>query len=47
VLASGEVAGLDAPPEGELLLGVEQGNFVDLLEVGLQTAFGRNSGAPL
>jgi len=46
VLAGGKVTGLDAAAQGQLLLRGEQGDFVDLLKVGLQAAFGGNSGAP-
>jgi hypothetical protein len=46
VLARSQVAGLDAAAERALLLGVEERHLVDLLEIGLQAAFGRNDGAP-
>jgi len=47
VLARGEVAALDAAAELELLLRVEERNLVDLVEIGLQAAFGGNGGAPV
>jgi hypothetical protein len=47
VLASGQVALLDPPSQRAFLLRVEEGNLVDLLEIGLQAAFGGNGGAPV
>jgi hypothetical protein len=42
VLAGRGVTLLDAAAELLLLLGGEEGDFVDLLEIGLEAAFGRN-----
>jgi hypothetical protein len=43
VFAGLQVARLDLAAEVLLLIGVEQGNLVDLDQIGLQTAFGRDS----
>jgi hypothetical protein len=40
VLAGLQVAGLDAPTKVLLLLCGQQGDLVDLLEIGLQAALG-------
>jgi len=46
VLARFEVTSLDATAQVLLLLGGEEVDLVDLLEIGLETAFGRNGGPP-
>jgi hypothetical protein len=47
VLARLEVSALDAFAESELLLCAQQRNFVDLLQVRFQAAFGRNGKSPV
>jgi hypothetical protein len=44
VLPRGEVTGLDAAAEPLLLVGREEGDLVDLDQVGLEAAFGGNGG---
>jgi hypothetical protein len=46
VLTRAQVSGLDAATQLLLLIGSEQRNFVDLLEIGLQAAFGGNDCLP-
>jgi hypothetical protein len=46
VLAGLEVARLDASRELPFFLGREERDFVDLVEIRLQTAFGRNGWSP-
>jgi hypothetical protein len=47
VLARFEIAVLDPVTERQLLVGAEQGDLVDLLEVGLEAAFSRNGATPV
>jgi hypothetical protein len=47
VLARLEISALDALAESELFLRAEQRNFVDLLQVRFQAAFGRNGKSPV
>jgi hypothetical protein len=47
VLARREIAPLYAPAELAFLLCIEQRDLVDLQQVGLEAAFGRNGVAPV
>jgi hypothetical protein len=46
VLAGFEITGLDPASQRELLLGAQERDLVDLLEIGLEAAFGGNGWAP-
>jgi len=47
VLARGTITTLNSTAERLLLFGVQERDFVDLLEISLQAAFGGNGRAPV